>query len=452
MFKPKTERKFLSAVSFNNYNFKYLRLNLKKGVYMKKFISAVLLFQILIAINTTQLHSESNWYQQNSGVNNTLWSVDFVNNLTGYVAGSGGLILKTTNGGESWTSHYENGFHNFIGIDFINPLTGWATGHFGAIYKTTNGSQSWVQQTSPTVANLFFVQFINENTGYISSDAGVLKTTNSGLLWSYSFESNHPVYSTYHLNENTGFLGNNLGEQYKTYNGGVNWSLAQTIPGNGSVAYYFVNSQSGWSVGYNNQIIKTTNGGTSWQRQYNNLSDFTLLRDIEFINSSAQIGYVVGFYNTILRTGNGGENWSMQESPVFSDYNAIEFVSDNVGWIVGSGGVILKTNSATLTTLNSNIQSVPDKFELSQNYPNPFNPSTEIKYTLPKNSDVSIKVYDILGNEVKSLINNEFRNAGTFSIKWDGKNNSGLNVSSGAYFYKMITADFNKTLKMLLMK
>ncbi|MBA4407748.1 hypothetical protein C0389_10770 [bacterium] len=88
---------------------------------------------------------------------------------------------------------------------------------------------------------------------------------------------------------------------------------------------------------------------------------------------------------------------------------------------------------------------------IRQNYPNPFNPSTNIKYALPQNSFVSIKVYDILGREVKTLVNTELP-AGNHSIIWKGDDNDGQSISSGTYFYKIQSDNFSQVKKMILMK
>lgn len=90
-------------------------------------------------------------------------------------------------------------------------------------------------------------------------------------------------------------------------------------------------------------------------------------------------------------------------------------------------------------------------YELVQNYPNPFNPSTTIKFNMPEANYVSLKVYNMLGQEIRSLIK-EHKAAGTHIITWDGKDNYGNNVSSGAYLYKIIAGKFIQTKKMLLIK
>ncbi|MCH8299822.1 MAG: T9SS type A sorting domain-containing protein [Candidatus Marinimicrobia bacterium] len=93
----------------------------------------------------------------------------------------------------------------------------------------------------------------------------------------------------------------------------------------------------------------------------------------------------------------------------------------------------------------------PREYSLGQNYPNPFNPSTSIMYDVPLTSNVSLIIYDILGRNVRTLLN-EQHNAGSYSVEWDGKNADGLLVTSGIYFYRLEADQFAITKKMVLLK
>ncbi len=94
---------------------------------------------------------------------------------------------------------------------------------------------------------------------------------------------------------------------------------------------------------------------------------------------------------------------------------------------------------------------LPDGFELKQNYPNPFNPETFIEFSLPRASHVSLEVYNLLGRRVKTLVNGHL-SAGSRVVTWDGTDDSGRPASSGVYFYKLNSSEFNETKKMVLMK
>jgi hypothetical protein len=109
-------------------------------------------------------------------------------------------------------------------------------------------------------------------------------------------------------------------------------------------------------------------------------------------------------------------------------------------------------NADISTAINeSNTDILPISFELEQNYPNPFNPTTSIRFGLPTKSHVSIKVYNLLGQEITSLVNEEL-SAGTHTTEWDGRDKSRTEVASGIYFYKLIAGDFVDTKKMMLIK
>ncbi|MGE5364154.1 MAG: FlgD immunoglobulin-like domain containing protein, partial [Bacteroidota bacterium] len=94
---------------------------------------------------------------------------------------------------------------------------------------------------------------------------------------------------------------------------------------------------------------------------------------------------------------------------------------------------------------------IPVSYSLEQNYPNPFNPSTTISYTLPERASVSLKIYDMLGREVKTLFSGE-QNAGVQRVVWSGDSNSGLKVSSGIYIYRIEAGRFIQSRKMILLK
>lgn len=110
--------------------------------------------------------------------------------------------------------------------------------------------------------------------------------------------------------------------------------------------------------------------------------------------------------------------------------------------------------SITLKTLGVHIEqlsTVPNDFSLSQNYPNPFNPTTRIEFSLPKAMHATIKVYDVIGREVATLLN-EIKTAGRFSLDWNGRNNFNQPVASGVYFYRMEAGNFVQSRKMVVLK
>ena len=112
--------------------------------------------------------------------------------------------------------------------------------------------------------------------------------------------------------------------------------------------------------------------------------------------------------------------------------------------------VILVFN-VVATSIQDNSSNVPTGFALEQNYPNPFNPTTTIQFEVPKMSHVSIKIYDVLGHKVKTLVNGKYQ-PGSHSEVWDGKDDKGLSMVSGAYLVRMQAGGFVRVKKMLLLK
>jgi hypothetical protein len=107
--------------------------------------------------------------------------------------------------------------------------------------------------------------------------------------------------------------------------------------------------------------------------------------------------------------------------------------------------------SLNLTGIKKGEEGIPTEYSISQNYPNPFNPNTVINYALPKSSLVTIKIYNILGEEVKILLHGQLQ-AGYYTIQWNGDNNSGHSVASGMYIYRVDAGQYVKTMKMMFLK
>ncbi len=106
---------------------------------------------------------------------------------------------------------------------------------------------------------------------------------------------------------------------------------------------------------------------------------------------------------------------------------------------------------AKVTDIKNDLNSIPATYTLSQNYPNPFNPTTIIRYGIPQNADVTLSIYNMLGQKIKTLVS-EQKNAGTYSVQWNGDNEFGQKVSSGAYIYRINAGNFVKAMKLILMK
>lgn len=234
----------------------------------------------------------------------------------------------------------------------------------------------------------------------------------------------------------------------------------------------------GIAVGLDNaQAGKTGNGrGTGWvtlSPNQDELSYNVTVNDLTgaITNShfhSAQRGISGGVVkNMTFSNGNSTGSWKASDATqpltsamVDSLFNEALYV--NIHTALNSGGEIrgqLSPGQGSLSSVKRISDIVPSEFALEQNYPNPFNPTTTIRFALPKDASVSLKIYDVLGREVRTLINSDVA-AGTNTIEWNGKNNTGAQVASGMYIYRIEARQqdggqagtFISTKKMLMLK
>jgi hypothetical protein len=197
-------------------------------------------------------------------------------------------------------------------------------------------------------------------------------------------------------------------------------------------------------------VLATTNGGTTWKVQ--NTGTSSPLRSVWFAEgSSGKIGWAIGGggfypddYGVIVTTTDGGGSWTTQPSNAGNELHAVFFSDVKTGWIVGGYGTVLKTTNGGVTSVESSETEriEPRSHLLGQNYPNPFNPSTTISYDVPRTGMITIRIFDLLGRLVKTLLNDE-KSPGTYSIAWNGLDDRGSHLSSGMYFYELKISPMN---------
>jgi len=170
---------------------------------------------------------------------------------------------------------------------------------------------------------------------------------------------------------------------------------------------------------------------------------------------------ITGTFGEVLNASPLVNNTSIQKNYNFSlnsNYNdrlchIVVFVHEDLGNGIGPVQQAEETDLSLTTGIKEEYDDLfqPDNFKLFQNYPNPFNSETIINYQLPFDCYVVLKIYNILGREVKTLVN-ENKTAGYYSVKWDGTNTSGIKVSSGIYLYKIKTKDFIEKKKLIMLQ
>jgi photosystem II stability/assembly factor-like uncharacterized protein len=440
---------------------------------MKKLIHFLL---TIIIIALFIINAEAQWLQLNSGTNYKLMSFFSTDANTVYFAGLDSTFRntihkKSTNGGLNW---FQLNINQNIGgfcVYFTNANTGFVGG-WPSLLMTTNAGNNWTAVYSSTDTIIIWsIHFPNTTTGYGVGNivnnqlqilqSVVLKTTNGGNNWAQlappvSGNGKEP-HSVFFTDANTGYIAGwaNGGLFLKTTNGGNNWSNITTNPNLVDLEkVLFVDANTGYLCGnYNitinsSAIFKTTNAGANWFSSY--IYPDSISGDMySMYFANANTGYAVGNNRIIVKTTNAGSNWFMQNAGLAGLNKAlvsVMFYDVNTGYTVGDSGKILKTTNGGSVFISQIGNNIPEKFLLYQNNPNPFNPSTNIRYDLWKNGFVKLVVFDVLGHEIETLVN-ENQSAGTYEATF-----SANNYSSGIYFYKLSTENFSDVKKMILLK
>ncbi|MBL7127901.1 MAG: T9SS type A sorting domain-containing protein [Ignavibacteria bacterium] len=407
---------------------------------LKYFILLLLLFP---------LTGKSQWQLVSIGNNENLYSIYFTSYNTGYIGGFQGRIFKTTNAGQNWQLLYNNqSLSGIIDVEFVNESTGFAASFGSYILKTTNAGENW-QSQNLTFGSTFLtsINFINHNTGFLSSWSTMLiKTTDCGNTWSINSSHYADLECVQFLNEMTGYVGGRMwgspsqGYLAKTTNGGNNWYRWIFLPASGFNSMSFINAQTGFVCSDFGTLFKTTNGGynNGWNIVYLGADNVQAIDSI-FVYTSGGSGH-------IRKSTDGGINWVTMITPTTENINDLHFLNKDSGYACGANGVVIRINNASTIGIKTINNEIPLSVKLFQNYPNPFNPNTSIKFDIPKSSYVKLIVYDILGKEIATLVNEKL-GAGSYETNWDGSN-----YPSGVYFYRLQAGDFVDVKKMVILK
>ncbi len=369
--------------------------------------------------------------------------VQFFNADTGWIV-TNNEFLKTTNGGNVWKKL--TSFVGFSAYDFrfIDSQNGWTVGSgFNSAWKTTNGGLSWDIMTTGLNKTNYAVSIVNATKIWIAADSGyVLATTDGGTTWAKNLVGTaRPITKIWMMDASNGIVTDDKGGIYKTTDGGKTWVNKIAPFATSSSSLFMIDANNGWVTLSSPVAYKTTDGGNTWVQKS---IGFEQLRDVNFVNLN--IGFACTNNKTLYRTTDGGTSWTKATVP--GDVNALYFASSSIGYIVGASGLIARTNNGGgLTEVKNYSPSIiPQEFSLSQNYPNPFNPATNINFAVLHNGFVTLKVYDILGREVATLVN-EHINSGSYNVSFDG-----IGLSSGIYFYQLRAENFVETKRMILVK
>ncbi len=395
------------------------------------------------------------------------------------------VLYRTENGGNSWIELNRPNYCEVTSIIGSNNI--WFTNYTEVeIWATKDGGINWeLQFYDPTLTQFMnYIEMFDSLNGVAMGDAPTpsdpalfLRTTDGGENWISMNENQLIGLYSFNVWRAVDFVDINVGyfydrstmlsKLYKTINGGRDWiELSDSLNCN---ILKFYNEDIGLLQGgecndsINPNMYLTIDGGQSWEFIYTDSMETAM--DIEFIpGKPSDVWMIAG--NRAFFSSDTGRTWTEElHIPILTPeygFRDMIFTDKNHGWILGrepmSQGLkhhLYRTTNGGFGGLVSveddKVETLPTGYYLYQNFPNPFNPLTTIKYQIPELSFVTLKVFDVLGNEITTLVNEE-KSAGSYEVDFNSRGLIHQTLSSGIYFYKLKAGNFVETKKLILIK
>jgi len=388
-----------------------------------------------------------NWFRINNGLTNQRVSIVASNGNAKLYAGTfhDGLFASS-NSGNLWTQiGLTNKYVFSIGFNGALNIFVYTPSQQGGLYRSTDSGLNW-EQTGNGLSlsgNINIFRTIN-GTIFCASGNGIYKSSDNGSNWNQSGLAGINV--TFFDNNRSNYLFAGTSEAiFRSIDLGNNWVRLDSL---GYIKSMCIQNPDNLFVAlWNGNLYRSTNNGNNWMLVNTGVAYYNLI-----CNSIGNI--FASDYDGTYKSVNNGLNWIQINSGLgFTDITGLAL--DSSGYIyAGTWGAGVFRSVQSTVSIKIITTELPSTFSLSQNYPNPFNPMTNIRFDLPKSGLVKLIIYDLLGREITTLVNQKLQ-AGSYSVYWDGSN-----YPSGVYFYKLVVGDasaplsvaYSETKKMVLVK
>jgi len=366
---------------------------------------------------------------------------------TNLVAGTSGYgIYLSINNGTNWVN---TALQSYSIRAFTTLGKNLFAGTSNGVFLSTDNGSSWIRTNLPNEYSDIYSLAISDTNIFAGGSSGsVFLSTDNGTNWLGSSLTYATIYSIVVLSNGAGganlFAGTDYnykfvpnGGIYLSTNNGTSWSSIKT----GWYVYALAVSGTDLFAGTDGGgIFLSTDNGLSWNAINTGLTN-TVVHTIAIFGTKLLAGTDGG----VFLSENNGTSWVNMGLQVHS-IQAFAFLGLNLYAGTGNGGVWRRPLSDMITSVKSPSTNFPESFILCQNYPNPFNPMTTISFSLPSKSFVSLKVFDIIGREVATIVSEEL-SAGTYSRQWYV-----ASMPSGVYLYRLQSGSYIQTKKLVLLK
>jgi hypothetical protein len=380
------------------------------------------------------------WVQKSNGMgtNKFVWSIAVSGN--NIFAGTNTGVYLSTNNGEFWSlTSLNNQSGNILLINGNNIYTGTGQG----VFLSTNNGQNW---THLGLNNNVWALAINGSNIFAgTNEFGVYRSTDNGANWTQTSLNNKWISSLV-ISGNNIFAGDLTScSVFRSTNNGDNWTQ---IPLGGSatdvVSCLAVNGNNFFAGTDNGGVFRSTNYGLNWA--------LTNLMDVSIMSLTTNGIYIFAgaaiwtlSHGGVFLSSDNGESWILKKQGM-SNGSVWSLATTSQYIFAGTDSSVWRRDLSEIIGIQNISSEIPSGFVLYQNYPNPFNPTTNIRYELPKSGFVNLVVFDALGREIQTLVNESLK-PGSYEVSFDGGN-----LPSGVYFYQIRTLNFTEVKRMVLLK
>ena len=370
----------------------------------------------------------------------------FINYNIGWAIGFAGYAVKTTNAGEDWQLKLTKS--NITGIYFSDSLNGWISTGITP-YKTIDGGNNWVEITNLPTTNLQDVFFRDTLSGFIPSSwtNKLYKTTDGSMTWTsvtgvtYSYGKFSNILDGHiFLTGNPMFMSTDFGE---------NWIEVSELQDQNLYNFYYINTRLGNCVGSIGLIYKYKDT-TFTPVELNSFEGRNVITNeilLEWTTATE-----INNNGFVIERNNDSNNWKeigfingSGNSTEINNYKFTDKVEKAGNYFYRLKQIDYDGSFKYSKTINIEIFS-PNELKINQNYPNPFNPETNIEFEIPETASVKLTIYNLLGEEVREIVNSKLE-PGYYNYKFNG-----AQYSSGTYIYTLESNNKIESRKMILLK
>jgi len=364
-----------------------------------------------------------------------------VDSLT-ILAASGNSVYASSDTGRTWIPIYSNALHYVVNTVAIKDSDFFAGTSADGLYRSTDRGVTW-NSVGLGISNNNVMSLMADSTYvYAGAKNAVLVSSNNGNTWGYFMGglTGQPVYSM--AASDTSFYAATLSRGIFRSTTNTSQTLEDSGLTNIHTFAIAARDSSLFTGTDGGGIFISSDGGTSWLAADSGMSDTVVFWILPV--ASAVFAGTEG--HAVFLSTDGAATWSAANSGITDKYGYALTTFGGYLFVGTEGGIWKRPISQLITAASDRRDILPDGFKLSQNYPNPFNPSTTIHFELPKQSQVRLDLFNMLGQSVMQVLD-EKRQAGVYDVQIRAGN-----LSSGMYFYRLTAGDFVQTKKMVLMK